>query len=273
MDVMRLLVIEMRRALHRRVVWVLLLLAFVGIAILGVVAFADSAGKTVAQLRVNGTHPAFMASWWVSGSGDGILMIAAIPLLLGGLFGGASVAGAEWRAGTITTVLTWEPRRLRLHAARAGAALLLATVIGFVLELLFLGATLPAVLMHGSTSGIDRAWVLALLAAMIRIALLTGAAAVLGVSLATLGRGTTFSLGAVFAWLMVGENLVRGFKPALQDLLVGENLSIVVTWAQLDGADFTRSAPVAVATVVAYLSVIATAAATAFARRDIGGSG
>jgi hypothetical protein len=271
--VTRLLVVEMRRAVHRRVVWVLLLLAFVGIAILGIVAFADSAGKTLAQLRVNGTHPALMADWWVSGGGEGILMIAAIPLLLGGLFGGASVAGAEWRAGTITTVLTWEPRRVRLHAARAASALLLATVISFVLELLFLGATLPAVLTHGSTSGVDAEWVLALLAAMIRIALLTGAAAALGVSLATLGRGTTFALGAVFAWLMVGENLVRGFKPGLQDLLVGENLTIVVTWAQLDGAGFTRSAAVATATVVAYFSVVGAAAAAAFARRDIAGSG
>jgi len=270
---MRLLRTEMRRAVHRRVVWVLLGLALVGIAILGIAAFVDSAGKSEAELRVNGTHPAVMADWWVAGSADGILMIAAIPLLIGGLFGGASVAGAEWRAGTMTTVLTWEPRRLRLHFTRTSAVFLLATGIGFMLELLFLGATLPAVLTHGSTAGIDRGWVLALAAAIARIALGTGAAAALGVALATLGRSTTFALGAVFAWMVVGENLVRGLKPALQDLLVGENLAIVLTWAQLADAEFTRSAPVALAIVGAYIGIVGTVAAVAFARRDIAGRG
>ena len=73
--------------------------------------------------------------------------------------------------------------------------------------------------------------------------------------------------------MVVGENLLRGFKPGLQHLLVGENLTIVVTWAQLGDADFSRSAPIALATVVAYFSVVAVIAAAAFARRDIAGSG
>ena len=34
---------------------------------------------------------------------------------------GASAVGAEYRAGTVTTILTWEPRRVRLLAARLGA--------------------------------------------------------------------------------------------------------------------------------------------------------
>src|SRR4051794_28990401 len=131
---MRLIGNEMRRALHRRVVWVLVLLAVIGIGLLGVVAFVDSAGRSVAELGADGTHPAIMADWWASGHEDGILLIAGLPLLLGGVFGGASVVGAEWRAGTVTTVLTWEPRRLRLHVARVAACTALATLIAFVLE-------------------------------------------------------------------------------------------------------------------------------------------
>ena len=56
-------------------------------------------------------------------------------------------------------------------------------------------------------------------------------------SLATLGRGSTFALGAVFAWMAFGENLVRGVKPLLQHLLVGENLAITLTGAQLEGTE------------------------------------
>lgn len=267
-----LLMSEIRRALHRRVVWVLVALALVGIGILGVVAFTDSAGKSVVELGRNGTHPALMVNWWLSGGGDGILMIAALPLLLGGVFGGASVVGAEWRAGTVTTALTWEPRRLRLHAARMLSTLVLATLIAFVLEALFLLAALPAVLAHGSTAGVDGGWWIALVAAMARIALLTGVAAVLAGSLATIGRGTTFALGGIFAWMAVVENIVRAWKPALQPHLIGDNLSIVLTWAQLGGADFTRSTTVAAGATVAYCGVVAAVSAASFARRDVVGA-
>lgn len=272
MGFVNLLRVEMRRALRRRVVRVLVGLALLGTTVMGLVAFFDSAGKSVAELHANGTYPAVMADWWVAGSGEGILMIGAIPLLIGGLLGGASVAGAEWRAGTVTTVLTWEPRRLRLHAARTASAFLLAAVIAIALQTLFLAATLPAVLAHGTTVGTDRGWWVSLAAAAARISLLTGGTAVLGVSLATLGRNTTFALGAAFGWMAVGENLVRGFKPALQDLLMGENLAIAMMWGQLDSADFSRSEVTAVLTIVAYLGLVALAGASSFRRRDLAGA-
>jgi hypothetical protein len=264
---------EMRRALHRRMVWWLLALAFVGIGLLGVVAFTDSAGRSPAELGADGTHPALMADWWVGGGGDGILMIAALPLALGALFGGASVVGAEWRAGTVTTVLCRDPRRLRVHTARVAAAFVLASVIGLALQVLFLAATLPAVLAHGSTAGTDGDWWLGLIAALARIAVATGAAAALAASLATLGRSTAFALCAVFAWLAVVENLVRGLKPALQPWLLGDNLSIAMTWGQLTTETFSRSEVLAAVTVLGYLGVVAVLAAASFVRRDIAGTG
>jgi len=268
-----LLTAEMRRALHRRVVWVLLLLALAGIATLGLVAFFDSAGKTPSELSANGTPPALMADWWIAESGDSILLISAIPLLIGGILGGASVAGAEWRAGTVSTILTWEPRRLRLHMARTASALALAAAIAFLLQALFLAAAVPAVLAHGSTAGVDGPWAVALLAGMGRIALLTGGAAVVGVSLATMGRSSTFALGVVFGWMAVGESLVRGLKPGLRHLLIGENVAIAISWAPLEGTDFSRSGVVAMVTLAVYFGVTAFAAAALFTRRDIAGAG
>src|SRR4029079_9965827 len=113
--------------------------------------------------------------------------------ILGGFFGGASVAGAEWRAGTITTVLTWEPRRVRLHLTRTAACAILAALISLVLQSVFLAAFLPSVFAHGSTAGVDAAWVSSLVIAMLRSSLLTAMAAMLGVALATLGRNTAFA--------------------------------------------------------------------------------
>src|SRR4051794_6619128 len=111
--------VEVRRSLHRRVVWVLILVALIGIVVFGVIAFATSSSLDVGLSRARGEHhPAIMADWWIPGDGDTVITVTTFFLLMGALIGGASVVGGEWRAGTVTTVLTWEPVRVRLHAAR-----------------------------------------------------------------------------------------------------------------------------------------------------------
>ena len=45
---------------------------------------------------------------------EGISSITSII----GLVVGASVVAVSWQTGTISTILTWEPRRLRWFAAR-----------------------------------------------------------------------------------------------------------------------------------------------------------
>ncbi len=266
---MNLLLVEMRRALHRRVVRVLLLLALLGCLIAGAIAFGSSAGKTIGEMRHGDTHPAVLTDWWVSGSADGQLSIAFFFLLMGGLFGGATVAGAEWRFGTVTTVLTWEPRRLRLHLARTASAGILAFVISFLVQMVFLASFLPAVFANGTTAGADTDWWLQLLEAMTRVSVLTAGAAVLAVALATLGRNTAFALAAVFAWFVVIEGVVRGLEPSLKPWLWAENLATVFTWAQLNRDDLTRSPAIALGTVLLYVGVVVTAGAATFHRRDI----
>src|SRR5262245_57148869 len=87
---------EVRRALHRRVVWVLVGLAIALAATAGVIAFADSAGGlTAGQRDGRELHPAVMTTWWMAGTGDGYLVVGSVFLLLGAFIGGASVAGAE----------------------------------------------------------------------------------------------------------------------------------------------------------------------------------
>jgi len=267
---MNLLIVEMRRARHRRVVRVLILIALFGCALAGVIAFIDSAGKTLAELHANGSsHPAVMRDWWIAGSGDGALSVSGLFLLLGGLFGGASVAGAEWRAGTVTTVLTWEPRRVRLHLTRTVACGILAAAIAFALQIVFLASFLPATLANGSTTGLDAHWWIALVAVMLRSSLLTAMGAMLGVALATLGRNTAFALVAVFACIVALEGVIRGLKPGWARFLWGENLTTILTWSQLRNVRFQRGPFVALVTVTLYVSVIVAAATFAFRRRDV----
>lgn len=269
MTIANLIRAEVRRALHRRVVWVLVAVALIGIGVLGAIAWFDSTGRTAAEMTASDDHPAVMETWWVAAKAEGILLIAVGPLLIGGLLGGASVFGAEWRAGTVTTMLTWEPRRLRVHAARAVTSFVLATLFALVLQVLFLASTVPAVLAHGTTAGVDGAWWAALIAAVARIALLTGVAALLGGSLATVGRGTAFALGGIFGWVAVAEPLVRGLKPRLTPYLLGENLVVVARWAPLEAVADERSALAALATVVFYIGAAGAVAVVAFTRRDV----
>lgn len=271
---MNLLAVEMRRARSRSVVRVLILIALLGCVIAGVIAFVDSSGKTLAELQANSDElqPAVLTDWFVSAQSDGVVVIASFFLLIGALFGGASVAGAEWRAGTITTILTWEPRRIRLNIARTAACGILAFLIAFALQAIFLASFVPSVLAHGTTAGADAGWWLALTAVVARTALLASLAAMLAVALATLGRNTAFAFAVAFAWFAVIEGLIRGLRPGWSQYLWGENVATILPWKQMDDVNFTRGPLLALVTLLVYTGVIVLAATIAFQRRDIAGS-
>ena len=79
-----------------------------------------------------------------------ILQGAGILVVIGGLLLGASFAGAEWHAGTMTTLLTWEPRRVRVLAAKA----IVTAAAVFVLMVLLLAVFAGALTLVASTRGI-----------------------------------------------------------------------------------------------------------------------
>jgi hypothetical protein len=267
---MHLLVTEMRRALHRRLVWVLIGLALVMSMAGGLIAFVDSAGGLNAlQLQGSEPHPAVMRSWWAPDGGDGWLTGGAFFMLIGGMIGGASVAGAEWRWGTVSTLLTWEPRRTRLLGARLGSAAILAATISFALQVVSLLLLTPAVLTTGSTAGTDLEWWLGLVAAMLRISALTALAAVLGLAIANLGRNTTAALAVICGWLLVVEGLIRALRPGWSTYLLSENLAVVVTWASLEGDAASPTPLSALATLVVYAALPVWASIAIFQRRDL----
>lgn len=270
---MNLLVVEMRRAMRRRVIRVLILIALGWCAFAGVVAFLSSNGKTVAELHSKkGLHPAVLLDWWVPGKGDNAVTTAALFLLIGGFFAGAAVAGAEWRAGTITTVLTWEPRRVRLNLTRTAACGICAFVVALALQVVFLASFLPAVFANGTTVGTSSGWWISLALALARTALITSFAAMLAVALATLGRNTAFALAAVFAWVVVIEGLIRSMRPAWAQYLWAENIATAVQWAQMKNVEFIRGPLLALGTIVLYISVLVVTSTIVFQRRDIAGS-
>jgi hypothetical protein len=255
---------EVRRCLARPLVRWLVAIAVLGCVIAGAVARATAKPASSGdQFR--------LVELWLPGA-DSVLGVGAIFLLIGGVVGGASMVGAEWRAGTFTTLVTWEPARGRVAVAKLLACGVVAAAIAVVLQVLFCAAFLPAAWGRGTTAGADREWLWSLSGAVLRVALLTGLAASLMASVAMIGRNTAAALGVAFGYLVIFENLVRAWKPWSSRFLLGPNGAVFVTGANLDTESFTRSTLAAALTLTAYAATVGLIAVASFWKRDVASS-
>ena len=253
--------IEIRRCLSRRLVrWL------VALAVVGCVGTAYFAHRTASHAPL---YDPFQLAELHETTGDTFLGVAAFFLLIGAVIGGASMIGAEWRAGTFVTLLTWEPNRRRVAVAKLLACGLVAAAVALVLLVLFTAAFLPATLGPGTTDGMDVEWWRSVAGGIVRIACLAGLVAMFAASVAMLGRSTASALGAAFAYLLIFENLLRAWKPWTGRFLVGENGAIFVTGADLEHEAFTRSTTTAGLTLLGYVVVTAVIAVATFWRRDL----
>lgn len=289
---MNLFLVEVRRCLSRRLVWALVAIAFVGIVVTGVIAFANAARTTpgpapmsVCEMRVltpgqppveectmvTGMVEPFTLTdlWPLEDEGDPALAASVFFLAIGGLLAGASMIGAEWRAGTMTTVLTWEPRRVRLALAKFAAVIALAWSIAMALQVLLVLAVVPAAVVHGSTEGVGGEWLRVLAGAVVRSGGVTAMAAVFGAAIAMVGRNTAAAFGAAFAYMVIGENLVRGWKPWLRPWLLAENSVVVLTAEPLNDPVVGRGVSAAMLTLLVYSVALVALAVASFRLRDV----
>jgi hypothetical protein len=153
----------------------------------------------------------------------------SVPLIILGLALGASFIGAEWHVGTITTLLTWETRRVRVMVGKV-LALALAVFTSAVVLQVVLGLSLwPAAAFRGTTQGVDVAWLADTMGVVARGALIAALAAALGFAIASVARNTTTALVIGFAYFAVVEALLRGLRPNWQQWLIGDNAAAFVT--------------------------------------------
>ncbi|MDZ4826055.1 MAG: ABC transporter permease [Actinomycetota bacterium] len=269
MNFLHLIWVEMRRALHRRVVWWMVALALASCAFVGFIVFVTSDGITP---FTDFSHPAYARNWSFASDDGGFLGVGGVFLAIGAAICGASVAGAEWKAGTITTVLTWAPSRWRLHTARTISAFILAFLIGLALLVVFLASAVPAVIVNGSTDGTGGDYWNVLGLAMLRLAFVSALLAVLAFNIATIGRNTAPALVALAIWALVGENIIRGLRPKVARFLITDNLGIVIEWGTFEDAGYIRGPGLALATLLLYLAIFVGAGLVSFTRRDIAGS-
>jgi ABC-type transport system involved in multi-copper enzyme maturation permease subunit len=198
-----------------------------------------------------------------------ILQGSGILVVIGGLLLGASFAGAEWHAGTMTTLLTWEPRRVRVLAAKAVVAALGVFVLMVLLQAMFaLSLTLVANT-RGITGNLGDHFLRTVAGSILRVAACSSAGALVGIAIAMVARNTAAAVGAGFAYLAVVEGIIRGLRPGWQHYLLADNIAVVVTGGDAgimrDPVTFAH----AVVAVLIWAAALMFVAAAAFRVRDV----
>jgi ABC-type transport system involved in multi-copper enzyme maturation permease subunit len=302
---MALLWVEVRRYLSRRLVWVMIGLSVLGMGVAGTVTFFRShplspaaeralfesaeaqrrqaldeclrgafgdipTGETQREFceRVIGTpkyaDPGFhLTSLEDAYLGTNVLLIAMFVVLA------ASFIGAEWHAGTITTLLTWEPRRIRVFMAKAGVACAMSFVGLVALQIILGLILLPSALFRGTTLGVDQAWFWSVLGLLVRGGAVASLAAALVVSLAFLGRNTAAAMGIAFGYFAVIEPILRAVRPGWQSYFFFDNAAALMLGNRADPGTFLRSAASAGLLLGTYAALALVATGAVFARRDV----
>jgi len=191
-----------------------------------------------------------------------------VPLILLAWVLSASFIGAEWHAGTVTTLLTWEPRRIRVLLSKVLVCMVVTFLATVLFQALLLGALTPAAVLRGTTEGVNGAWFRELAGVVLRGAALASIGAGIGFAIAAIARGTAAALGVAFGYLLVVENLIGAVRPGWRSWFFTWNAIILVHGQRLREAIPRSLAESALLLSLYAVGAIALATA-AFRARDI----
>jgi hypothetical protein len=194
---------------------------------------------------------------------------ASLVLLSVGWMVGASAIGAEWHSGHLTTILTWEPRRWRVMAAKIVASLAGVFVISLVVQALLGVALAIDAAGTGSTAGADGAWLAESAGVALRVGVLSTLFAGFGFALAAAGRNTAVALGVGFGYLVIVENLVRGLRPEWAPWLLSDNAAAFLIGSSVDFPLGGRTPGQAGLYLAAWALVLLLGASGVFRARDV----
>ncbi len=193
--------------------------------------------------------------------------IAGVLAIIGWAVG-ASLVGAEFASRSMTTLLTWETRRIRVITAKAAVVIGTVAVFAALAMIAVALALLPTLAFHGAPLRADDPSVATLAGVIARGAALAALASGMGFAIAALGRNTAAALGAGFAYIIVLENILgNSLREWRRWLLLGNAIVFV---AGRKGVDVPgRSVLGAGLFLAAVTATLLIAAAGAFKTRDL----
>lgn len=243
-----LLLSEIRRFTSRRLVWFLTGLSALAIVVSATIVFLTQEF----ELR----------------SLPDVLIGTSLVLASMGLVLGASAIGADWHTGHMTTILTWEPRRVRVLVAKVAACVLLVFLLSLALQALLAATLAVDAAARGSTAGAE-GWLPEAAGVAVRTSLLTTIFSGVGFALASVGRNSAVALGVVFGPLVPVENIVRVLRPQWTPWLLTENAGMLILASPGDFPGLDRSTLGAGAYLAAVAVALLLGAAAVFRARDV----
>jgi ABC-type transport system involved in multi-copper enzyme maturation permease subunit len=198
-----------------------------------------------------------------------ILQGAGLLVVIGGLLLGASFVGAEWHAGTMTTLLTWEPRRVRVLMAKSIVAAVCVFVLMALLLLLFALALTLVASTRGITDNLGEHFLRSVAGTTLRVAACSSAGALVGMGIAMLTRSTAGAVAIGFGYLAMIEGFVRALRPGWQHYLLADNIAVVVTGSDSGIMRVPVTFTHAAVTVLIWVAALTGVAAVAFRSRDV----
>ena len=141
----------------------------------------------------------------------------------------ASLGGADWSAGTMTTLLTWEPRRIRVLLIRALVVALLVAVLTLLLQGVLMGTFSLAVALRGTSLGAPPGLVGTAVLTGLRVSTVAVGFGLVALAIATVGRSTVAALGVLFGYLVLFEGVIAGLRPSIQDRLLVRAGGVIVS--------------------------------------------
>jgi hypothetical protein len=179
---------------------------------------------------------------------------------------GASLMGAEQQSRSITTTLTFAPRRTEVFAAKAVTALIVVAAWAMATLAAVLAALLPAAILHAGPA-LGQPGNLAIAGVMARGVALCLITTTMGFALASLGRNTAAALGVGFGYIIVVENILGSSIAGWRRWLLLGNVIVFVSGKTSDVVG--RSPAGAAAFLVAVAAVLLVASAAVFGTRDV----
>ncbi|MGH9086111.1 MAG: hypothetical protein ACRDYW_11715, partial [Acidimicrobiales bacterium] len=180
--------------------------------------------------------------------------------------------GADWQAGFIPTLLTWEGRRRRVFTAKLLASALTILAVLFMWQAILTATLAGLAVPRDAAESTGWQWVRETSGLGLRIAVLAAGSAAIGGAIATLGRSTAAALGGGLAYVLVLETVLSSnFKPLRPWLLLGNG--IVFVNGQFEGGPSGDIPGRTVEAAAVILGVYATAAVLiavrSFTRSDV----
>jgi ABC-2 type transport system permease protein len=158
----------------------------------------------------------------------GAIAVAVATAMLAFLIG-ATFVGAEWSSRSMVALLFWEPRRLKVMGVKLAVTAIFAALLAVVTQAVWWGSAEIMARTRGNRDGLPADFWQDLFGQQGRSVLFVVLMALLGFGIANLVRNTAAALGAGFVYIVIIENVVRGFLPKWQEWLLVENVSALLS--------------------------------------------